>query len=780
MNTQQYKPGSPDEQKQPDIPPEVSAAFSDHPFVAEIYWQRYAANGIDALFGFLDPNCYQPASPFDFPDMQRSVNLILSAIQTKKHIGVWGDFDVDGMTATALLVDCLRFSGAQVSYHIPVRGPESHGVSLEYLKSFLNEGVQLLITCDTGIDSHEALAFAARQGVQIILSDHHTLPEILPQADTILHPQLLPADHPCQALCGVGVAWELCHALMITSEQADKTKDWYWLAALGTVADVASLVKDNRYLVQQGIRSLRQNPPLLIKKIFEYNESDPSMLTEENIGFLIAPRLNAIGRLGDSNPVVEALLSEDPFICSQMANTLERYNADRRLKTEQTLAAAMNQITTDTSFAQQPAAIVAHVGWPAGVAGIVASKLTEIFQKPALVISLDEKGTAKGSARSINGVNITRAITEQAEYLNAAGGHPMAAGFSLPAENLARFSAGIQAAVKEQLRLLPTEQKTPIDAIVSLAQADENLCLAVEKLAPFGPGNPQPVFSTPDLLVKNAFFLKKNKEYCKYLLEDSTNNLIEVIDWNGVFPLEINSRVDLLYRLRMNHYKNQFRKRAELVQAILREDSQQGFPGAPRSLSVRDFRLDTRKGLHWLQEHPEKTGMIWSEGRSRETLNGLTRTELSINPTLIMAATPPDLRTFNQVLETVQPNEIILFAIPAQPETIKEFLQQIILTVQQTLKSGKNSIRVEQLHAISAQHEFFLDLGIQFINCLGKVTLRLEPGGSCQISSPSLPDPSKARQIQEKMEALHKEQRAFIQFYKNADSSMLTGNDFNR
>ena len=390
--------------------------------MARILSQR-GITDLSTARAFLDPNAYTPSPPEALPGMITACQRIERAIRQGETICVWGDFDVDGQTATTLLVEALRGLGAKVLYHIPVRARESHGVNVEALEPLLDAAnaagtaAGLLLTCDTGITANEALEYARARGVDVIITDHHDLPETLPDANVILNPRLLPEGHALTGLPGVGVAYKLAEALYQQAGRAEEAQNFLDLVALGIVADLALQTGDTRYLLQRGLPALRQTQRTGLQVMFELAGLQPAFLTEEHIGFVLGPRLNALGRLDDANPAVELLTTADAGRARVLATHLEGLNARRRLLTAQVLKGALEQIEKDPSLLEQAALVLAHPEWPAGVIGIVASELAERYNRPTILLSAPPGQPARGSARSIEGVNITAAIASQKALL---------------------------------------------------------------------------------------------------------------------------------------------------------------------------------------------------------------------------------------------------------------------------------------------------------------------------------------------------------------------------
>lgn len=366
------------------MPDEIYHHYSSSPIIVNALVNR----GITTLkqaSSFFDPKQYKQSPFIDFQDIAKAIQRIHIAIQKNELIGIWGDFDVDGQTATTLLVTCLRTIGARVLHHIPLRADEGHGMSPLGLETLLKNGIGLLITCDTGITSHEAVNLANKHKVDVIITDHHSLPDRLPSALAVINPNLLPVNHPLHDLSGVGTAYQLARALYQNTQFENDSKDLLDLVSLGTIADLARLNPENRFLVQLGLEELRQNKRTGLQELFKLAKFNPTHMSEEHISYLIAPRMNAIGRLSDANVMVEFLTSPDRLRTKKVALELEALNGQRQLAVEQIYKSALVQIEKNPVILEEPVIVLSQAGWEAGVIGIVASRLVEKFQKPAIL-----------------------------------------------------------------------------------------------------------------------------------------------------------------------------------------------------------------------------------------------------------------------------------------------------------------------------------------------------------------------------------------------------------
>ncbi|HRJ76393.1 MAG TPA: single-stranded-DNA-specific exonuclease RecJ, partial [Anaerolineales bacterium] len=401
----------------------------------------------------------------------------------------------------------LQALNANVIYYVPIRGKESHAVHVESLTRIIDNGAKLILTCDTGITAHEAIDFANAHGVDVVITDHHDVGETLPNAKAIINPKLLPENHPLKTLAGVGVAYKLAEALLenresgngnreLSDSQVTNPESLLDLVALGLIADVALLKDETRALAKKGIEQLKNTNRLGLKTIAELSNTKLETLTEETIGFTFAPRLNALGRLGDANPAVELLITNDSARARVLATQIEGLNAQRRLLTSQVYQSAEAQLKENPKLLDEPAIVLSNPSWPGGVVGIVANKLVERYHKPAILLNESDDGILRGSARSIEGLHITEAIASQKNILLGFGGHPMAAGLSLKKDDLLQFRKGLGKALEKQAKelsiLFQLEEPTlQIDAWLDLSDLNIDFADSLEMLAPFGAGNPE-------------------------------------------------------------------------------------------------------------------------------------------------------------------------------------------------------------------------------------------------------------------------------------------------
>lgn len=576
----------------------ISEALLDVAGGRTLVAQTLARRGItdpQLAAAFLDPDRYISTPPWELPGMLAASSCVAEAIRTGLHIGVWGDFDVDGQTSTTLLVSALRGLGARVSYHIPVRAQESHGVNVPGLKHLFGQGVEFLITCDTGIDAHEAVEYAHSQNVPVIITDHHDLPAELPQAEAILNSKLVDESHPLGTLPGVGVAYKLVEALYEEVGRTAELESFLDLVALGIVADVALLQGDARYLLQRGLNVLRNTQRVGLQALMEYAQVVPAQVGTTDIGFSIAPRLNALGRLGDANGAVEFLSTTDRVRAQLFARSLESMNAQRRLLTEQVFQGAMAQIERDPGLLEFAALVLAQRGWPAGVVGIVASRLVERYNKPVILMTVPEDEPARGSARSIEGCNITAAIAEQADLLLGFGGHPMAAGLAIEQKHIETFRKRLSEAVAGQLGAVALEPQITIDAFVDLASLSLEMVADIDRLAPFGAGNPALVYAASDLRLERVEAVGRSGEHVRLVVEDTNGQQQSVVWWRGAGWDMPSGRFDLAFTAAKNTFRGKTKLQLEFRDFRIIEEFQPEIATLTRK--IVDWRGEDRKSV---------------------------------------------------------------------------------------------------------------------------------------------------------------------------------------
>jgi single-stranded-DNA-specific exonuclease len=469
---------------------------------------------------FLDASLQRLHPPELMRDMSGAVEITLNALDRGQKILVYGDYDVDGVTGTALLVNLLRRLGGMVDYYIPHRVHEGYGLHAPVLHGARESGIGLVITVDCGISAVAEVEDAKRGGgPEIIITDHHEPPPRLPGAAAVINPKREDCRYPFKDLAGVGVAFKFGQALLERAGRPYNHEDYLDLVCLGTIADIVSLKGENRILVRHGLTRLAQSTRPGLRALCRAAGIKQDSLGAREVGYILAPRLNAAGRLGDAAPAVELLLSEDDAQAAEIAAVLNKENQERQQLETIVLAEALGMLEGDPALAAQKVLVLASPHWHPGVIGIVASRMVDRFYKPVLLIACEgEQG--KGSARSINGFNLYKALEYCSGCLDGYGGHAMAAGFSIPVEQIERFRNKIN---EYAARFFPEEEQLPVlelDALVSLQDVTYDLINELEQLAPYGHGNPGPLFGLRRAKLINCRGVGKKNAHLKMLLGD--------------------------------------------------------------------------------------------------------------------------------------------------------------------------------------------------------------------------------------------------------------------
>ena len=663
-----------------EVSGELLAATSGQSLVARVLAGRGMTDP-DAVRRFLDPGEYEAAEPQKLHDLPAGVARIQRAIRDGERILVWGDFDVDGQTSTALLVSALTGLGAQVDYHIPIRERESHGIRPDVLRPYIDAGIDLLVSCDTGIASVDAVALANESDVDVVVTDHHDLPAELPAAHALINPKFhrnSEPNHPLRGLPGVGVAYKVVEALYTEAGRAQELEPFLDLVALGIVADLAVQEDDSRYLLQRGMRVLRSTERPGLQELMKNGGVEAEFLNDEDIGFQIGPRLNAVGRLADANVSVPLLTTADSSSAAEIAAQLERLNEERKFQTQVVYDSAIAEIERDPSLLQYAALVMANDHWHQGVIGIVASRLVEEHGKPTILFATAEDGVARGSGRSVEGYHITEAIAAQTELLLGFGGHPMAAGLSLMSADLEGFRRGVSKAIIAQRDGRPPEPTLAIEAdlplgeVTTLATARE-----LEALAPFGPGNPPVNILCRGVEVMEAKEIGKDRTHRKLTMVDDAGQSAEVLWWGGASEPLPEGRLDIVVRVRVGSFRG--KQNVTTTLQDLRPAGEAAAVGTDGGAGrvVIDCRGEGDERERKLREIlSRETGVqVWGEVARDESMMK-TRGELEPGEVLILWTVPADRRVLTEVLGRVNAERVYVFDVDPAVDEYDQFMRR--------------------------------------------------------------------------------------------------------
>lgn len=525
-------------------------AMDDEPWSEQKYAATLAAQqkevgllaGILAARGITDPTEAltllageeELSDPMLLTDMDKACARILEAIDKEQTIVVYGDYDVDGVTATALLYQHLKGMGASVKCMLPSREGDGYGLSKNAIQSIHDKGCQLIVTVDNGISALEEAEFAASLGVDLIVTDHHLPHDALPKAVAVVDPRRADDHSPFKGLCGAGVAFKLCAALdgCPPEEMLDYCGD---LAAVGTVADVMPLTGENRTLVKAGLKLLQQTDRPGISALLEEVGLEGKPITAENVSYAIAPRINAAGRMDNAVTALQLVLCEDEERAAELAHKLNEINVARQETEQEIVKAAQEQLDAEPAILEDRVILIWGRDWHPGVIGIVASRLVEKTGRPVIVVSVDEHGEGKGSGRSVQGFNLHECISSCEDILLRFGGHAMAAGLSVREENLPELRRRLNEWAARECAVLFTPP-LECDLSIHLDRITVESVRRLEQLAPYGAENPTPVFVLEKAIIDGIFSVSEGK-HCRLRLRQGNASIYAV--WFGMPPEQL-------------------------------------------------------------------------------------------------------------------------------------------------------------------------------------------------------------------------------------------------
>lgn len=506
----------------------------DSQYCAQILWQR-GIRDLEQLPGFLNPALYQPTDPSAFGlEMEQAIARLTQARDTQEKVTIWGDFDADGITSTSVLWDGLgQFfpQHLQLDYYIPNRLTESHGLNCAGIARLAETGTKLIVTCDTGSTNLPEIAYATELGIDIIVTDHHTLPDTRPEVTAIINPRYFDQSHPLYNLSGVAVAFKLVEGLYqaLPDVPRQPLENLLDLVAIGLIADLVELKGDCRYLAQIGIQQLRKqvNPQTMtrpgVAKLLSYCKRNGDRPTD--ISFGLGPRINAVSRIhGDASFCVELLTSQDQERCNYLAEEAELANTRRKSLQKDTIKRVSKKLE-QLDLSTTSVIVLEDPQWQGGVLGLAAGQIAQEYGRPTVLLSSDHNSQnqeimARGSARSVNGIDLYQLVKSQSDLLHRFGGHPFAAGLSLPLANLDLFREGMNQQLRQQTNVADMMPQIDVDLVVTVGDLGQDLFEELRQLEPYGMGNP-----IPQLLIKNCWF----KNAWNKNIQDNRGNKIQYI-----------------------------------------------------------------------------------------------------------------------------------------------------------------------------------------------------------------------------------------------------------
>ncbi len=534
-----------------------------HPEIAKLLSHKGIKSETEAL-KYLYPDYNELSDPYLLKDMEEAVDKITSVLDKKGKIAIYGDYDVDGITATAILIKFFTLIGADVISYIPKRSEEGYGLNSGALDELSKKKVELIITVDCGTASLDEVLYAKKQGMDIIITDHHSIKNIegqecLPDA-LVINPKRSKSHEAYYNLCGAGVAYYLVRAFVKKKPgiiPLEYEKWWLDLVSLGTICDVVPLVKDNRILAKFGLKVLSKSRNVGLNALARVSEMNLSDVDSYKVGFVLGPRLNAAGRLETANSSLDLLLEEETIKAITLANELNTINIMRQEVTEKIVNEARDIILKEGLAQKRKILLLQSKEWPAGVVGIAASRLVQEFSRPVLIMEADGD-ELKGSARSIDGFNIVEALAKCSEYLIQFGGHAQAAGFKLKKEHFLLLDEKLISISDKEIETINLVPELIIDNMLLFKNIDQELVDSLTDLEPYGTDNFKPVFASEQVRINQNLLVGKNKEHLKLVLSDGNIDLNGIaFQYGQICKLKKSDMIDLAYTIEINEWKQQ-------------------------------------------------------------------------------------------------------------------------------------------------------------------------------------------------------------------------------
>lgn len=534
---------------------ELSKKINISPEISQILNNRGINDEKDAEI-FMNPSLEYLRDPFLMKDMKKATERIKKAIENKERIYIYGDYDVDGVSSTSILYIYFKSIDYPVKYYIPNRLEEGYGINEDAIRKISNDGCDLIITVDCGITSVNEVGLANELGIDVIITDHHECQSDVPDAYAIVNPKQDDCNYPFDMLCGCGVAFKMIQAL--TDEEEFKTSmfDYLEVVTLATICDIVPLIDENRIIVKNGLKLMKEGKNLGLRELIKVCGIETSKIGSSHIGYSVGPRINASGRLGHSYLGVQLFTTDLEDEAKEIANILEAKNIERQMIESKMYKEAEDVISSSESYKDDKVLVVAKEGWQHGIIGIVASKLTEKYYKPTILLTIED-GEATGSARSIKGFSIFDALVSCKDLMNKFGGHEQAAGLALNAENIEELRKRVNKIADYNLNKDDLIENIKVEYELEEESATLDLVDNLHKLEPFGLSNPSPRFIMRDLLLTKIYKMGKNKQHLKLICENEKS--YECVGFNMAYLAENfqeGDKIDVLFQVDENNFNN--------------------------------------------------------------------------------------------------------------------------------------------------------------------------------------------------------------------------------
>ena len=737
-----------------EIPEAILAAAGGKLAVANILYNRGFTRPGEVL-SFLNHQDYLPTTPLDIPGMTGAVQAAARFIQGGKKICIYGDYDVDGVTSTALLLEALAAAGAAAVWHVPNRFTEGYGLNEGVIRGLASRGIELIITCDCGINANVEIELANSLNIGVVVTDHHEPPEQLPPALALVNPKFLPKGHPGRMLPGVGAAFMYARALLDHLGVDYHPGAWLDLLALGIVADCVPVRDDNRYWLKEALPALRQTRRPGLAALISAAGVDPEHLTEEDIAFQLAPRLNACGRLASAARAVKLLTAPDRAVAVALATELGQLNERRKELVQMIMEEARAKLTRPLP----PALALYNPHWHEGVTGIAAGRLCEDHHRPVLMMARREDGTVVGSARSVEGLSMYAILSRCQNLLLRFGGHDAAAGFSLAADNVPLLVDRVVDETRALTRGKIPVKTIPVDLVVEAGQINRQLYDELQTLAPFGEEFPPPVLMTRNLTIFSSR-PTANEQHLRLILGRDGCRL-QGIYWSAAAREIPSTGGNFVYALNMNRWNNR-----ENLQLVIIDILPDGTGAAPRAVvEVLDRRTLPDPGV-LTGEFPGAS--CYFEG-PKPPAGAAGRYDLGPANTLVLLTIPPGPRILQELVAVVKPNRLVLAFGKPRPTSLSEFYTRLLGLAKFAVSRRDGLLSITRAVSAVGEAETALLYGLKHLAATGLVELEQLDDDLYKVGPGRQKHPNSTSPWHQRTISQLRESNAFRRYLVNAD-----------
>lgn len=680
--------------------------------LAKIFYNR-GYKDPDTITQMLKEEYYIPTKTSEFPCIEKAVARMVRAIENKERICVYGDYDVDGVTSTVVLVECLRLFTENVEYHVPDRFTEGYGMNEEVIKNLGSRDVSLIITCDCGISNINEISMAKSLGMDVILTDHHNVPQNIPEADVILNPKILCEGHRARNISGCAMAYFLCLALLEEKNMALRGEDFLDLLALSLIADVVSLNGENRYLLKKGIPKIFNTDRVGLKCLIELAGQHGNLCSEEDIAFQIAPRINAAGRMETARLPVELFLSKNHQKAREMSSIIDYLNSERKRVQQNIIDQAIQMV--ENVKKNKTILVLYSEYWHHGIIGIAAGRICELYKKPAILLSLKEDGaTVVGSARSIEEINVYELIKECSGRLLKFGGHSQAAGLSLLKENLDCFTKEIEI-MAEKKHFIKDTINVNVDDELSLIDIDEDLYERLKLAGPYGEGFEAPKFYTRGVVVLSDRKTEKNHHI---MVIENKNTRIQAVKWFGEKESLEGQVYNIVYKVSRNTYRDTSKIQLTIEHMFLSEGAKDNY----FNCKIIDGR---NKDIATLYREYEDV-QVFYEGvdnmctfRETSTVNRHTIKESN---NLIFLSPPPNTEIFREVIAIANPQNVIINFSCCPQYSLKNFILNLLGILKHIINNDSGRGYTDEISLKLGVEDGILKSGLKYLRAKGMIS----------------------------------------------------------